>query len=349
MPRINCYIPVRLCITGRLNDAQLEQLSETVVRTLTARIDFAERTIMSANGGRFQRGSVEIVREGYDPARADEADGSYQVTSYQSGGRPTVLPLRGGPPRSQRPWIIRKAINFHARVGDYLDYIENLRPDRALAEKVLYIDLFDELRWVSAWLVQVNRPFLDSEIEPILYRRASELSRLRADQIFAYGQAYVETNRQQLIAIDEDGVVANEIPDISGNQRLLAREGENLRLRSGALLLATTMELPKIEIADIVSLGAEVQVSVRLSDLTFFVPADLFQHTYGISWETYRQEFGAEPVTLRLQPLTVRRRIHFLALQYLIDGIMWGPLSTGLKRDGCCRFCWQGWRATRSL
>jgi hypothetical protein len=322
MPRINCYIPIRLCITGRLTDAQLEQLSETVALSLTARIAFARRTIMSADGESLEARSIEMVREGYDPTREDAADEAYRVPSYDGGGRPTVIPLRRAARRSQRPWIIRKAINFHALVGDYLDYIENLQRDRPFGGKVLYMDLFDELRWVSAWLVQVNRPFLDSELRTLLYQRAAELSHLRANQIFAFGEAFVESNRQQLIEIDADGVAASELPDISGNQKLIAVEGENIRLNPGALMLFTTMTLPRIELADMASLEAETSVTVRLGDLTLFVAADRFESRYGISWETYRQEFGAEQVTLRLQPFAVRRRIHSLALLYLVENLM---------------------------
>ncbi|HKO43861.1 MAG TPA: hypothetical protein VJU84_11345 [Pyrinomonadaceae bacterium] len=317
MPQINCYLPIKLCITGRLDDPQLEHLSDTLVRAISARISFAERTIVSANGGNLWAGNVEIVREGYDPAR-DDAAGAYTVPSYQHGGHPTAVPVRPGS-RARRPWIIRRAINFHAYVGDYLEYITNLRVDRTFPESVLYSDLFDELRWVSAWLVQVNRAFDSGELVPILYRRAAQLSHLRPNQIFAYGQAYLETNRQQLIAIDEDGVVNREIPQMTGNRRFLEMAGDNVRLNPGALLLVTTMTLPKIELADMVALIDEIPIPVRLRDLTFLVPSRAFEARFGISWEAYNQEFGDEELTLHLQPLTVRRRINFQALEFLVE------------------------------
>jgi hypothetical protein len=45
VPQVNCYIPIKLRITGRLSDSQLDGLSDTLVRALAARISFAERTI----------------------------------------------------------------------------------------------------------------------------------------------------------------------------------------------------------------------------------------------------------------------------------------------------------------
>lgn len=319
MPQINCYLPIKLCITGRLDDPQLEQLSDTLVRAISARISFAERTIASANGGNLWAGNVEIVREGYDPAR-DDAAGSYTVPSYQRGGQRTGVMLRGRPNR--RPWIIRKAINFHAFVGDYLDYVEAIREEQRLPEKVLYLDMADQLRWVSAWLVQINQPYLASNIGRILLQRAGELSHLRENQALAYGQSYFEANRQQLIAIDEDGVVTREIPNMSGNQRFVAREGRDVLLRTGAFLLVTTMKLPRIELANTVTLGPADTPSVHLRDLTFLVPAAQFERRFGIPWEDYVREFGDEVLTLRLQPLTVRTSIHFLALEYLVERFM---------------------------
>lgn len=82
MRQINCHIPIKLRITGRLSDAQLDQLGEQLVRALTARISFAERTIASHNSGRTTGGEVEIVREEYNPTRLEPGTNSYFIPSF---------------------------------------------------------------------------------------------------------------------------------------------------------------------------------------------------------------------------------------------------------------------------
>src|SRR5687767_45563 len=117
MPQINCYLPIKLCITGRLSDTQLEQLSETLQRAISARISFANQEITAANGVDPLEGIAEVVREGFDPEHHDGATDSYQVPSYQRGGQPVGVSLRGSLRR--RPWFIRKAIHFHSRIGKF--------------------------------------------------------------------------------------------------------------------------------------------------------------------------------------------------------------------------------------
>src|ERR1700687_5233072 len=221
MPRINCYLPVKVCITGRLGDAQLEQLSETIVRALSARISFAEQELTAADGGRYLAGRAEIIREDYDQARYEGGADSYRVPSYHGGGQPVSMRLHRRV--SRRPWFIRKAINFHAHVGEFLDFVEDLISDPSeLSGKVLYKDIYEELRWVSLWLVQVNQHYTLRELTGILSQRAMDLTRLRSNQILAYGLDTNERMRRKLIQIDEDGIVAREIPPIGNHNLRLA-------------------------------------------------------------------------------------------------------------------------------
>jgi hypothetical protein len=320
MQQINCYLPIKVRITGRLSDAQLDQLSETIVRALAARVSFAQRTIASHTGGHALRGDVELLREDYDPSRVDEATGTYSVPSYQSPreGKARRVPVRGRSRRGARTWFVRKAIAFHTRVGRFLEYIESLRPGKELAWKVLYVDLREELRWVSVWLVQVNQPFLSSELAPILETCAKELSRVGRNQGLAYGHSHHEVYRQRLIAIDEEGIVAREIPDMSRNLKFTQNQEGEVKLRRGAWLLVTTMVLPKIRLEDLAVLAPEIQATVRLRELTFMIPTEEFKRANDLSWEAYIQEFGNDSETLRLQPVTIKRRIHVSTLQYLI-------------------------------
>ncbi len=317
MPDINCCFPITVRLMGDLSDQELEDLGIVLERTLVGRIAFAEQTLATNDSTLAYDGERSLVREDYDPSR--EGATTYWVPTYQAKGQPTRVPLQGGTSAlARRPWFIRKASNFHARVGEYLDYVEGLRPDRSLPEKVLYIDLFGDLRWVSVWLVQVNRPMRATELQPILYRRAAELSRIQSNQLLAYGHGFTEGARQQLIDIDEDGVVTRDIPDMTRNTTYIKLEGTDHQLRPGSWVLTTTMVLPKIELADVATLDPEIRVLMRLRDLTFLVPEVVFERETGVAWATYIDEFGDVTVTMRIQPITAKRRIHFLALQYLV-------------------------------
>lgn len=317
MPDINCCFPITVRLMGDLSDQDLEDLGIVLERTLVGRIAFAEQTLATNDSTLAYDGERSLVREDYDPSREDAT--TYRVPTYQAKGQPTRVPLQGGASAlARRPWFIRRASNFHARVGEYLDYVEGLRPDRSLPEKVLYTDLFGDLRWVSVWLVQVNRPMRATELEPILYRRAAELSRIQSNQLLAYGHGFTEGARQQLIDIDEDGVVTRDIPDMTRNTTYIKLEGTDHQLRPGSWVLTTTMVLPRIELADVATLHPEIRVLMRLRDLTFLVPEVVFERETGVAWATYIDEFGDVTVTMRIQPITVKRRIHFLALQYLV-------------------------------
>ncbi len=317
MPQINCYIPIKIRITGQLSDTQLCSLGDAIARAVAARIEFAERAIAAGRQGI------------YNPVREDADLNIYTLASYQ---KPDSHRLPIQRPSAARPWLIRKAINFHARVGNFLDYIEGLHKEPLLG-KVVYLDLWNELRWVSLWLVQVNREFLLSELAPILSKRAEELSRVRSHQMLAYGLAATEDLRQQLIEIDQDGVVKREIPTLARNRRFVDTEGEiDARLRPGAWILFSSMVLPRIELSSLADLGIEIQVSVYLRDVTFLIPTAIFEQEYGLSWANYLQEFGNESAILRLQFVTVRRRVHFLALQYLVEKSVEARINNELSR-----------------
>lgn len=315
MREINCYFPITLRITGRPSDAQLDQLGDALARALAARISFAERTI-AAHYGEPLGGDFELLREGYDPARDDDASGTYSMPDYDRQGSVVGLHLAT---RGERPWFIRIAINFHARVNEFLNFVDDLDPVRPLPGKILYIDQFAELRWVSLWLVQVNQDFTLEDLETILSKRAEELSRVRSDQILAYGLGTTDTIRQKMIDLDEDGVMEPKIPKLKPHNNLrIVGTGSNSIVKPGGWLLFASMVLPKIELLNMATPLLEVKVVMRLRDVAFLIPKASFEQDYHITWDEYVQELGAESATLRLQPVTVQKRIHVLALSYLV-------------------------------
>jgi hypothetical protein len=313
LPRINCYFPITLRITGRPSDAQLDQLGDALARALAERMAFAERTLAAHHGAQAVGG--KLMREGYAPGRADDEGGSYSVPSYQGPGQSVSLPLQT---RGQ-PWYIRRAINFHAYVGGFLGLLEESDRKTDLGTEA-YMDLYQELRPASAWLVQVNRDYTLREIKEILSMRARQLSRLRSDQFIFFGCDVTEEFRRQIIELDQDGIVASEIPSPDPYYpRRVEYNGDEILIHPGGRVLFASMVLPRIELRDVAIVGREVQLQVRLRDLTFLVPPVRFQQRFYISWQEYLRELGDEPATLRLLPVTVARRTNIIALEYLVE------------------------------
>ena len=265
--------------------------------------------IASHSGGHIQSGETEIVRQEYDPSR-EVAMNRYSVPSYRNHDKPTGislhLPLQR-PRRGGRPWVIHRAINFHANVGAFLDFVEDLSAGQSLPSKTLYIDRY---AWVSLWLVQVHPDYIleypIDKLEKILSRRAEQLS-CPPNEILVYGLGTEERIRQKLIKMDKDGVVAREMPE--------------MRALSGPAgwVLFASMVLPKLmEEGEIFTYWDEVTVPLPLHALDFIVDSKKFQRLSGVSWNCYLSEFGDEPATLKMLPISIRRRAHFQTLKYLI-------------------------------
>ncbi len=118
MSRINCYLPIKLCVTGRLGDAQLEQLSETLARAVSARIAFAKGRINPGRTG-FRTSIVEETKERADTSRLGGQ--TYQVPLYDNGGqsgRVPVLPASSSGPEAEVAEIEQELIGLE----DFHDY-----------------------------------------------------------------------------------------------------------------------------------------------------------------------------------------------------------------------------------
>jgi HopA1 effector protein family len=340
MREINCYIPIKVRITGDLGSVQAEQLEETLTLAVARRIALATRE-MKAREGRIPPPQFHRPVIALPDTLSHDQQADVRALVYRSISRATqksttgdegspiatrldIIPASYTPPQHHgrpasmalqtrgRPWIIRKAINFHARIGAFLDFVESLQPNRTLEDKVLYIDQFDKLRWVSLWLVQFNQDYTLQKLKEVLSKRALELSRVRNNQVLAYGLGTTETLRQALIDLDEDNQVSKEIPSfVTLNTRRV--------FGSGGWVLFASMVLPKIELLDVGTPSMEVQIALKLRDISFLMPPELFEQRFFISWPEYIQELGETPVTLRLQPVSVVKRVHQLALQYLME------------------------------
>ena len=322
MPQINCHLPIKLRLVGSPNEAQLEQLGQTLVRTLQAQLALAERTIRA----RHLVAPVDApapIQESYDLAYADPDRAHYQIPSYDRQGQRVSMRLAKRAQPEIRPWMIRKAINFHARVGDFLDLVESLAPQQTLAQKVLYIDHFAALRWVSLWLVQVNENYTLAALEAILATRADQLSGRGEQQILTYALGTTEQFRRKLSVLDKDGLVTQAIPNLQRltQHRIMGMGDETLVLAGGWLLFAS-MVLPLVDANDHFDEVPAQVISLPLHKLEFIVKGESFTRLFGLDWAEYISEHGDQLASLHMLPVTPLQRVHFQTLKYLAEAMV---------------------------
>ncbi len=94
MTQINCHIPITIRITGRLDESDFEQLSQTLVETLAKRIAYADKTIAAQRPEPALVTSSEVVREPYQSERELEVREGYELPSYQGPPQDAVVSFR---------------------------------------------------------------------------------------------------------------------------------------------------------------------------------------------------------------------------------------------------------------
>ena len=120
MSEINCYIPIKLRITGRPSDSQLDQLGDALIRALAARMELAERVI--SNGHSSTAVGAADLREPFLSHRYHPERTTYTIPSYNGGGAPNEVP-------AQSPLAADSGISVtstQAEGGFTVDQIANL-------------------------------------------------------------------------------------------------------------------------------------------------------------------------------------------------------------------------------
>jgi hypothetical protein len=91
MPQVNCHIPIKVCIKGRLSDAQLAELGEALIRAIAARMEQARRTL-GEHGHAPTHETAASTHERFNPTRL--SNGSYGLPSYDAGGKTVQVTIR---------------------------------------------------------------------------------------------------------------------------------------------------------------------------------------------------------------------------------------------------------------
>ncbi|MCG5072064.1 hypothetical protein [Paraburkholderia tagetis] len=236
-------------------------------------------------------------------ARVIQRSARTQTTTPPTGTTATSTSLRRRP---WRGWQTLTSINFHAKVGDYLAYVDDSIHSHRADYATLYADYEEQSKWVSLWVVRVDRPYRLSDLSAELSARGTELSRLRTGREDAFWVLSAsERDRQRVIQFDSDNLVAGATPDLSGNSRYLRAYGGEVYLMPGAQVIFTLMVLPTITLETYARQGTPVDVEVRNRDLEFLVYQDGFREALRVSWPDFIAAMGDETTTLHISPLEV--------------------------------------------
>ncbi|MFE5813197.1 hypothetical protein ACFQ6S_07320 [Streptomyces sp. NPDC056479] len=303
----NLHVPVRVRVVGVPDEETLELLTRRVTALVAARLAAARRELGTGHPGGRPRETHEL----YDPSR--DTGSGYELPSYQGGGKPTQVPVRG-----HRPWTVLRAVHFRTTVGAFLDAVERQR-DEPLTARALYDEQAAEERWVALWLVQVNDTTSLTDLEPILYARAAELSRLGPREILTSLISPFDNAWQDLVRLDRTGQVRALIPSPGvRDQRRVEGNGQDAVVSHGGWVLFAFMRLPGISVEEVLDVGALTQVLVPVPDAARLVDQEHFAHRWGVAWNRFAEEFATEHVTVRMLGARLRKRVLAQAAYYLI-------------------------------
>lgn len=164
MPQINCHIPVRVRITGRPSDAQLDQLVETIARAVAARIRLAERSIggetgpaghapRAVAGGLVRLASTTDAPAGPAPTPPAERRPQVRVNlrTLRKLKRPSVrINLRG--PRTRKPRVVTpRAMRVFEEIAGQVDEYAVLRKKLYGLGHLFEVDHLIEKRFISVF------------------------------------------------------------------------------------------------------------------------------------------------------------------------------------------------------
>ncbi|MFF3877185.1 hypothetical protein [Streptomyces sp. NPDC001978] len=304
----NLHVPVRVRVVGVPDEEALELLSRRVAAQVRDRLAAARRELGPDHPTEPRRDTHEL----YDPAR--DIGSGYELPSYQAGGRPTNVPLRG-----RRPWLVLRAVHFRTTVGDFLDAVERQR-EEPLTARVLYDERAEEERWVGVWCVQVNATTALTDLAKVLHERAAELSRLGPRQILASLISPFDSAWQDLVRLDRTGQVRSLIPSPGiRNQRRVEGNSLDAVVSHGGWVLFAFMRLPDVSVEDVLDVGTLTEVRISLPEAGVFVDRQVFAHRWGVGWERFAEEFATEQATAWLLGARLRKQVLAQAALYLMQ------------------------------
>ncbi|MFF0750511.1 hypothetical protein [Streptomyces sp. NPDC004267] len=284
---IHVRVPVRIRLTGDPGPAELAALTRCLTALVTGRIAAAEREIARRNRplpGQDADAGMD-ARESYDPAR--DAYPGYGLPSYDGGGRPARVPVRG---RGDASWTVVRTGRALLPVERFLGFVEEVLRT-PFPQAVLYTALTGTTRPVDVWLVRVDKAYVPEELGQELLARATAGARIEQGRRTepAWALTGSEQALHRLVEADEDGTLAARVRGVPPGHALFA-----------------FMQLPRVELSDVAVAGPGLSLTMTVREAGFCVDPEVFARAVGVPWSRYAEEFADDPVTVWTQPAVLR-------------------------------------------
>ncbi|AZM46640.1 hypothetical protein DMB38_13220 [Streptomyces sp. WAC 06738] len=290
MGEVHVRVPIRITLVGEPGPEELAAVRRQLTSSVAARLVRAERMLPRYGAGPGP--GAGPAGERFDGGR--DGGGGYAVPSYDGGGRPARIPVRGRAPA--QPWTVVRTVRTRMAVDRFLAFVAE-----TLGHPLPFAVLYEAQAGVEfpleVSLVRVDAPALPADLGEALLRTAAGAAR-PAPGVAQAAPARTEpawvltassAALRALHALDRGGPVPARIP----------------ALQSGHVLFAS-MALPRIDVKDVAALGPGLGFTVPVREAGFCVDPVHFQQRTGVAWDRYAQEFGAEEITVWLQPAVVR-------------------------------------------
>ncbi|MFF0726027.1 hypothetical protein [Streptomyces sp. NPDC004134] len=288
MGEVHVRVPIRITLVGEPGPEELAAVRRQLTSAVASGLRRAERMLPRYGPGYGPGPAGERSDGGRDGSRG------YAVPSYAGEGRPALVPVRGKAPA--QPWTVVRTVRTRMAVDRFLAFVAETL-GHPLPFAVLYEAQAGVEYPLEVSLVRVDAPALPADLGEALLRAAAGRAARPAPGA-APGAARTEpawvltassAALRALHALDRGGPVPARIP----------------ALQSGHVLFAS-MALPRIDATDVAALGPGLGFTVPVREAGFCVDPVLFQQGTGVAWDQYAAEFGAEEVTVWLQPAVVR-------------------------------------------
>lgn len=346
MGALTCRIPVEIELRGMPGQGRLDELEDTLAELVAERLATANRAISSREGWpdfhrTYAAPQIEFVRGEPDaPLRrlvsaAVEAAIARALTSVSPGSAaPTVNPLGPSPLARRRvarrarrvdpgtPWVVHKAVKFHARPRDFIKlYARSIHATAAdLDLSEVYFELLDERQPAVAWVIELGQ---ERELVALLKEvEASYSAKQPEGTTLAVGGDH--TVRSSLVRIDLDGVIESAIPDFL-NPGLVYRDvtgdgkaGQTL-LAAGTWIFVAFQTLPEVDVNAITELTQQpFSLQMKIADLDGLVAATDFEAELHLPMGPILTQVPDALVTIWIMPFKVRKKVHARAVAALL-------------------------------
>jgi hypothetical protein len=343
MSPTNCIVPLRLRLTGSLDDLD-DSFSDCVAGAVHARLQFASEQLSSATATlpplSFHLPQIELPGN-IDPQRASALrslilqaigrgiSGDPAATSSQPRFLLADYKTKAPLPKLPDPWSITFRAKFRIRLRDFSTFSDSAAAgarSRSIRDQLtnLYADRLNEIVSATAWIVTVNTPALIDDIAADLSDRVQSLPENNG-KFIGWVWSPDEAVRRELKTCATGGEL-DKLPTLSYNRGRILPDGRAYLLRNDRLLFAF-LSLPSIKLDNIADVFDSIAARVLIKEVTPWINQPQFKEFFGISWSDYVREFGTEPVILYILPFTTGQRVPAQALRYLLREEAVGGIS----------------------